>query len=297
MFRKYGLPILAAFGVIMGLKTVISGGKTPPAAQPVVEPPLVDYKSFVAGSGIVEASSENIAIASQLSGVVTQIFVTLGQEVKIGDPLFSIDSREVKAKIEIDQANLEVAKSQLANSKEQFSLYTSVQDRRAVSANEFTQKKNAVAIDAEKVKFAESTLKSSMVELDRHTVTAPIAGQILQIKTRLGEFAPANVMTSPLMILGATSPLHVRVDIDENDAWRVEKGVGGKAFFRGNANLSVPLAFVKFEPYVVPKRSLTGESSERVDTRVLQVLYSFDKKDLPIFVGQLMDVFIESSSR
>jgi hypothetical protein len=45
---------------------------------------------------------------------------------------------------------------------------------------------------------------------------------------------------------------------------------------------------------VVPKKSLTGDSNERVDTRVLQALYRFDRKELPIYVGQQMDVFIEA---
>jgi hypothetical protein len=42
------------------------------------------------------------------------------------------------------------------------------------------------------------------------------------------------------------------------------------------------------------RRSLTGESTERVDTRVLQVLYSFQPGDRPIYVGQQMDVFIKA---
>ena len=86
----------------------------------------------------------------------------------------------------------------------------------------------------------------------------------------------------------------VRVDVDENDAWRVEAGRPARAILRGNTEVSFPLTFVRFEPYVIPKRSLTGESTERVDTRVLQIIYNFDKKDLPIFVGQLVDVYIES---
>ena len=45
---------------------------------------------------------------------------------------------------------------------------------------------------------------------------------------------------------------------------------------------------------MLPKKSLTGDSAERVDTRVLQVLYSFDPKSLPVYVGQQMDVFIEA---
>jgi hypothetical protein len=45
---------------------------------------------------------------------------------------------------------------------------------------------------------------------------------------------------------------------------------------------------------VIPKKSLTGDSTERVDTRVLQALYSFDRKQLPFYIGQQMDVFIET---
>ena len=88
-------------------------------------------------------------------------------------------------------------------------------------------------------------------------------------------------------------PLHVRVDVDENDAWRVRTGAPAVGFLRGNKEISTPLNFVRFEPYVVPKKSLTGDTTERVDTRVLQVIFSFTRGDLPIYVGQQMDVFID----
>jgi hypothetical protein len=96
------------------------------------------------------------------------------------------------------------------------------------------------------------------------------------------------------MVVGQVDPLAVRVDIDENDAWRVEQGRPASAVLRGNTSIGFHLTFVRFEPYVIPKRSLTGESSERVDTRVLQAIYSFKRESLPIYVGQLVDVFIES---
>jgi hypothetical protein len=51
---------------------------------------------------------------------------------------------------------------------------------------------------------------------------------------------------------------------------------------------------VRFEPLVVPKRSLTGDATERVDTRVLRVIYEVvGTPSVPLFVGQQMDVFIE----
>ncbi len=98
----------------------------------------------------------------------------------------------------------------------------------------------------------------------------------------------------PLILLGATEPVHVRVDVDGNDAWRIKSGAAATGFLRGNKNLKTAMRFVRFEPYVVPKKSLTGDSTERVDTRVLQVIYSFDRGSLPIYVGQQMDVFIDA---
>jgi hypothetical protein len=98
------------------------------------------------------------------------------------------------------------------------------------------------------------------------------------------------------MIIGGTDILHIRVDIDENDAWRVTPGGRGFAYVRGNSKLLTPITFVRFEPYVIPKKSLTGSSGERVDTRVLQVICAFARADLgaPVYVGQQMDVFLEA---
>jgi hypothetical protein len=65
---------------------------------------------------------------------------------------------------------------------------------------------------------------------------------------------------------------------------------------RGNPELNVDLEFVRFEPLVVPKKSLTGDATERVDTRVLQVIYRM-VGTVPklLFIGQQMDVFVEAS--
>jgi len=50
---------------------------------------------------------------------------------------------------------------------------------------------------------------------------------------------------------------------------------------------------VRFEPYVIPKKNLTGDNTERVDTRVLQVIYALER-NAPVYVGQQMDIYIES---
>jgi hypothetical protein len=98
-------------------------------------------------------------------------------------------------------------------------------------------------------------------------------------------------------VLGSLDELLVRIDIDENEAWRVEKGARATASLRGNSSRRADLVFVRIEPYVIPKRSLTGLSTERVDTRVLQVIYSMRADALNAFPGQQVDVFIEAAQR
>ena len=78
--------------------------------------------------------------------------------------------------------------------------------------------------------------------------------------------------------------------------WRFKSGAQAYAFVRGNRDLKTPVTFYRVEPYVIPKKSLTGANTERVDTRVLQVIYAFDPADKPVFVGQQVEVFIDAAS-
>jgi multidrug resistance efflux pump len=174
-------------------------------------------------------------------------------------------------------------------------------DARAVSRDEYDRRKFAMMTAEARVQQAKAELSAAdaavtsvQTLIDRTVVRAPVDGEIMQVKVRPGEFAAAGAMPTPLMLIGDVSKLHVRVDIDENDAWRLKRDAPARAFLRGNSQLSTDVTFVRVEPYVVPKRNLTGESTERVDTRVLQVLFAFDRDALPVYVGQQMDVFIEA---
>jgi HlyD family secretion protein len=294
MSRFYILPLLALLGVIFVIRTVIIGSVPPPVAAPVVEPAKPPFEKFVAGSGVIESISENISIASPLPGVIRAVYVKAGDAVKKGQPLFSLDDRDILAELSVRRAQVEKAKANLADAEAQLSLYRGVNDKRAIMQGELIKRENAAAGARAGLAEANALVVSTETTLARMTITSPIDGEVLQSRARVGEFAPAQAMTSALMVVGQVDPLAVRVDIDENDAWRVEQGRPASAVLRGNTSISFPLTFVRFEPYVIPKRSLTGESSERVDTRVLQAIYSFKRDGMPIYVGQLVDVFIES---
>ncbi|HUB66324.1 MAG TPA: efflux RND transporter periplasmic adaptor subunit [Candidatus Methylacidiphilales bacterium] len=267
---------------------------TPPA-PPVAQPAQAPFPNFVAGAGLVEANSENIAIGTQIAGIVSKIYVQIGSRVKAGDPLFTIDDRATRATLAVQQAAVQVAQAQLATAQHDFERASTVPATGAVSVEEVDQRRYTVQIAEAQLAQAQAQVNATQTDLDRLTVRAPVDGQVLQLKVHLGEYAPTGVLDQPLILFGAVTPLNVRTDVDENDAWRVRPNAPAVGYLMGNKNIGSPLKFVRFEPYVIPKASLTGVPTERVDTRVLQVIYSIQRNDLPIFAGQQMDVYIDTN--
>jgi HlyD family secretion protein len=374
-----------------------AGPPAPPATAP-------DTKgAIVAALGVIEPSSETIAVASELPGVVREVFVRPGDLVAAGAPLFRLDGRALSASLEAQMANAdqaransaasnsrvpslqanaataiagiaqaqaalqtaqgqvqqaqgrlansrgasEVARLAYADAQARYALFQNISDPRAISTDERDRAKFAmdrakaaydqaiasvqeaqggvsvaqggVADALSRITSAKSAAQSARAtvtegqetaraaqagtaqagaqarvvatDLQRLVVRAPIAGQILRLNVRLGEFASAGPLSEPLVSIGAVDPLHVRVQIDEEDAGRISVGAPAQATLRGDAARRIPLTFVRFEPLAVPKTNLNG-GGERIDTRVVEAIYAFERGDLNAFVGQQMDVFV-----
>jgi multidrug efflux pump subunit AcrA (membrane-fusion protein) len=302
------LPAIAVLGLAVALVVAIQTQKKRPPAQPVALPAKAPFTSYIGGAGVVEASSNNISIGTSLPGLVKTVFAKVGDRLKQNDPLFQIDDRDASSELLVKQANqakahagIEEAKAILEDARSQYALVRTAGNSRAVSVDEVQKRRNAEMLAQAKLETAKAAvlitdaeLKSAKTTLERLTVRAPLACEVMQVNIRQGEYAQAGVLSTPLMILGNLDLLYVRVDIDENDAWRFKPETKAVASMRGNRDLKTDLNFVRVEPFVTAKKSLTGSSTERVDTRVLQVLYSFPRQKLPAYVGQQMDVFIET---
>jgi multidrug efflux pump subunit AcrA (membrane-fusion protein) len=345
MIRKYVLPAIALAGALYAARIVAAGSQPAPVARPVADPARPPFESYLAGSGLVEAASRNIAIGSPASRLVAEVFVKVGDEVPAGAPLYRLESRVLEADLAVRKAELNtgrakferlkaaprpeeippvearvaVAEATLADLKNQVTLWEAVSDKRAVSEEELARKRFAAKAAEARLLEARSQLallkagtwkpeldvaaaeratleaqvKATEAEIARLTVRAPVAGTVLQVNLRPAELAVNGATANPLILFGTLDRYHVRVDVDENDAWRFSRDAKAVAFVRGNRELKTDLKLEWVEPYVVPKRSLTGESTERVDTRVMQAVYSFDRGALPVYLGQQMDVFIE----
>ncbi|MFO0960441.1 MAG: HlyD family efflux transporter periplasmic adaptor subunit [Isosphaeraceae bacterium] len=154
--------------------------------------------------------------------------------------------------------------------------------------------KEEIDIARAKVEQARAQLSSTESDIERLKVRALVPGTVLQVNVRPGQYA-AMIWKEPLVVLGNDEVLHVRVDIDEHDLPRFRPGARAVGFLRGFSDRRFDLEFVRVEPYVIPKKSLTGDNSERVDTRVLEVIYRLPSdRPIPVYVGQQMDAYLEA---
>lgn len=317
-FSRQALPIIAVIGIIVAVIFIWANLPDREIAEPNNEPPKATGElanaARVAGAGLVEPASETIDIGSALSGLVTDLRVKPGDRVGKGQPLFTIDDRAVRAslaeaKAAIGEARAAIDEAETARNTagQQLALYESLDDPAAVSRSEVIRAEGEAAAASSRLELARARLKAAQArastartELGRLTVRAPIAGEILAVNIRPGEYVATQGggNAEPLIQMGETNPLHVRVDIDENEAARVRLGAPATVSPRGAAQIRVEASFVRAEPQVVPKRSLTNSAAERVDVRVLQVIYALpDSSEADAFrVGQQVDAFIPAKN-
>jgi multidrug resistance efflux pump len=226
-----------------------------------------------------------------------------------------------KEELPPSEARVREAEANLADLEDQYRRAQALAGRNAVAEEELVRRRQAAsmareqlararaehdllragaweadrAVSAASVEQARAQLEQTRTELGRLVVRALVDGEVLQVNVRPGEFVGAPPGAA-LVMLGNVGRLHVRVDIDEHDIPRFVPGAPAKGSLRGDPGRDYPLSFVRVEPYVVPKKSLTGDNTERVDTRVLRVIYAVDAPEGSLYVGQQMDVFIEAAA-
>jgi multidrug resistance efflux pump len=233
--------------------------------------------------------------------------------------LARLDALPRPEEVPVSAAKVAAAQAQLALLQDQFDRARRLLPRRAVSDEDFRQRELAMeegkqqlaraeaehalltagawkadrAIARAAAARAEARLERIDAELERAVVRAPVEGEVLQVNVRLGEYV-ATPSPGPLVVLGDLRTLHVRVDVDGEDVPRFRPDAAARACVRGNSREETPLTFVRVEPYLVPKKSLNGDGVERVDTRVLRVIYALPPEARRVYVGQQLDVFIDA---
>ncbi|MCC6675887.1 MAG: efflux RND transporter periplasmic adaptor subunit [Phycisphaerales bacterium] len=221
------------------------------------------------------------------------------------------------------EADVERARAALADQLEQLDLIREAQKKGAATSRDVTARQFEVdraraglaraQADLDRMKaggwkadlaVAEADLARSTAEvealnllLDRLTVRAPRDGVVLRRQIEPGEYA-ASDPARPALIIGDLSDLNIRAQVDEEDIGLITPHARAVARLRGAVVEEFPLMLVRVEPYARPKVDITGMNVERIDTRVIDVLFHVEQEPkTPIYPGQAVDVFIETAPK
>jgi HlyD family secretion protein len=139
--------------------------------------------------------------------------------------------------------------------------------------------------------------------LAKYVVRAQTAGVVLAVNAAVGSYVTSQGSYDPytqgyeqLVVMGGPQEyLAVRCYVDEILVSRIPatEHLQAQMSLRGSAT-KIALEFVRIQPYVTPKIELSNERLEQVDLRVLPVIFRFPKKDVPVYPGQLVDVYIST---
>jgi multidrug efflux pump subunit AcrA (membrane-fusion protein) len=314
------LSILAAVvGLIIGVVAIGVSTESPPVPPLARRPSVNPFEHGVAALGFIEPSGRAVGVGVPEAGVVTKVLVDVGDRVEAGQVLLSLDDRPLRA--QLVRAEAERAMAVLSDRREQLTNTQEARQRGAATDRDVSLMRHTVdAAQADldgasaalarlqaggwkaDLDLAEAVLAQRRAEveslnvlLDRLSVRAPRAAVVLRRDVEPGSRVTADSGPPPL-ILGDLSRLRVRAQVDEEDIALVRPGAKAVARSRGSVVREVPLSLVRIEPYGRPKTALAGATTERVDTRVIDVVFEIDgTPGVPLYTGQAVDVFIEAA--
>jgi HlyD family secretion protein len=228
-----------------------------------------------------------------------------------------------KAQVELATANLKTGQDQLEKQRKSYELYP-----KSVSKSDMDNAENAVKVARASLEVAQKQYEltkagawvydirnqenqynaskkayiSSNALLAKYVIKAPSDGVILSINAAVGSYISTQGTydtysqgSKPVLVMGdPQNYMGVRCYIDEILIQKLPQSSEMKAemFIRGT-DVRIPLQYIRVQPYVSPKVQLSSQRTERVDVRVLPVIFRFEKPgNANVYPGQLVDVYI-----
>jgi multidrug efflux system membrane fusion protein len=208
----------------------------PPAPVTVAAAIAQDVPVYIDAVGKI-AAREVVSIQPQVSGRVMKIHFTDGADVKVGDPLFTIDPRPYQAQLNQAEANLAGAEAALSLAKTNFARVEAVSDPRAVSRQDYDAKKSAVQIAEAELRQNRAAVETARLNLEYCTIRSPINGRVGQRQVDIGNVVSPNTNHGPLLVIQRLDPIYADFTITEKDLSRVQRNMARQTL---RAEVSLP---------------------------------------------------------
>lgn len=183
-------------------------------------------------------ATELIDVGAQVSGQIKKLYVKLGDQVKKGDMIASIDSSTQQNNIDNKEAQLAIYKAQLESAKvalniakTQFDRENALFAKNATSKQEFESAKNTYSANSAKIKELEAQIKQTNIELSTAKInlgytkiTAPRDGTVVSVQVEEGQTVNANQTTPTIVNIADLSRVKMKMQIAEGDITKIKVG-------------------------------------------------------------------------
>ena len=253
--------ILAAL-VLTGILGLTTGcGQSAPRSSAVSVKAMKVLKEEVAVSkqyaGQVK-SIDAVVIKPQVSGTITEKYISSGQFVKEGDPLYKIDDRQYATEVMSAQSNVDKALTTLNNSRIDLDRYQRLASSGAISEQTLTTQQATVDTNESNYRNMQSMLQKAQENLDDTIIRSPISGKLSVDDVASGTYVTAG--NTALVSVGAVNPIYVQFSISENEFLNFQQEA------EDNRNKGIE------EAHVAPEATLTlsnGKKLSEVSTQYI----------------------------
>ncbi|MCR4993917.1 MAG: efflux RND transporter periplasmic adaptor subunit [Bacteroidales bacterium] len=183
-----------------------------------------NISTTVTATGTIEPVT-SVEVGTQVSGIVSKIYVDYNSEVKAGQVIAELDKTNLTSTLQSQRANLTSVQSALAYQKANFERQKSLYDKGLISANDFEQARLSYVQAQQQVTTARQSVKRAETDLGYATITSPINGVVLSKAVEEGQTVAASFSTPTLFTIAQDlTDMRVIADIDEADIGEVKEG-------------------------------------------------------------------------
>jgi multidrug efflux system membrane fusion protein len=206
-------------------------------ARPPRPSPVVSTTSAVKGplpyivvaNGVVEPN-RTVAVQSLVSGMITNVAIAEGDEVRQGQTILQIDARPFRAELDRVRGTLARDEAQLVRARGDSTRFAALAKDGYITKQQLDQSFADVSALAATVDGDRATLQAAQLDLENTTIRAPIAGRTGQLAIQAGNLVRAQA-DPPLVTINELRPVLVRFNVPERDF----------AELRSRAGLNKPL--------------------------------------------------------
>jgi membrane fusion protein (multidrug efflux system) len=231
-YRKLAAAVMAA-GLLLSGGVFLGGcGSSQQAAGQKQAMKVTTFKPFKSDTPIMREYTgsimalQEVPVRSKVSGTVMEKYISGGQQVTQGQPLYRLDTRNYNSQLANAQAQAAQASANYENAATDLARYDQLIAAGAISQKVYDNQKAAVDAYKGAVDAAEAQVAIASTNLGDTIVTAPFNGKLSMDDVNIGTFATAG--TTSLVTISSSDPIYVQFDMSENEYLALNKSHDGQ---------------------------------------------------------------------